>query len=131
MQSRAFLIGRAGFFLPAGFPDSVANDYLPYQLWAVPCHITGWMTSSLATSSLLQARPRRRRRLGGGGSMRTPQRAVLCGLATSSLLQARPRAPLAAGGGSARSPLRGALYWSRQWRQHFGITSACSASCTK
>jgi len=66
MQSQAFLIRRAGFFLPAGFPDSVANDYLPYQLWAVPCHITGWMTSSLATSSLLQARPRRRRRPGGG-----------------------------------------------------------------
>ena len=47
---------RAGFFLPRGFPDSVAPDYLPYQLWAVPCHVTGWMASSLATSSLLQAR---------------------------------------------------------------------------
>ena len=45
---------RPGFFLPAGFPASVADDYLPYQLWAVPCHITGWMASSLATSSLLQ-----------------------------------------------------------------------------
>ncbi|KAK9835308.1 hypothetical protein WJX81_000773 [Elliptochloris bilobata] len=44
-----------GFFLPAGYPDSVARDYLPYQLWAVPCHVTGWMASSLATSSLLQA----------------------------------------------------------------------------
>jgi len=62
--------------------------------------------------------------------MRSPQRTVLCGLPTSSLLQARPRAPLAAGGGSARTPPCAALYWPRQWRQHSGITSACSASCT-
>ncbi len=67
---RASLIRRAGFFLPAGFPGSVAGDYLPYQLWAVPCHITGWMTSSLATSSLLQARSRRRRRPGGAACSR-------------------------------------------------------------
>lgn len=45
----------AGFFLPKGFPDSVTPDYLAYQLWAVPCHVTGWLTHSLATSSLLSA----------------------------------------------------------------------------
>eukprot|EP00884_Botryococcus_braunii_P023412 jgi/Botrbrau1/9755/Bobra.85_1s0006.1 len=42
-------------FLPKGFPDSVTPDYLRYQLWAVPCHVTGWLTHSLATSSLLSA----------------------------------------------------------------------------
>ncbi len=30
-------------------------DYLRFQLWAVPAHITGWMSTSLATSSLLKA----------------------------------------------------------------------------
>lgn len=38
-----------------GYPDSVTPDYLAYQLWAVPSHITGWMGSSLITSSLLAA----------------------------------------------------------------------------
>lgn len=41
--------------MPAGYPDSVTPDYLAYQLWAVPSHITGWMGSSLITSSLLAA----------------------------------------------------------------------------
>ena len=38
-----------------GFPDSVSPDYLAYQLWAVPSHITGWLGGSLITSSLLAA----------------------------------------------------------------------------
>lgn len=41
--------------LPRGFPSSVTPDYLPYQLWSLPVHITGWMSVSLATSNLLQA----------------------------------------------------------------------------
>lgn len=44
-----------GLILPVGYPDSVTPDYLSYQLWAVPAHITGWMGSSLITSSLLAA----------------------------------------------------------------------------
>ncbi|KAL0040071.1 hypothetical protein WJX79_005107 [Trebouxia sp. C0005] len=44
-----------GLILPVGFPDSVTPDYLAYQLWAVPSHVTGWMGSSLITSSLLAA----------------------------------------------------------------------------
>ena len=27
-------------FLPEGFPSSVTPDYLPYQLWSMPTHIT-------------------------------------------------------------------------------------------
>jgi hypothetical protein len=33
----------------------VTPDYLRFQLWAVPAHVTGWMSTSLATSSLLKA----------------------------------------------------------------------------
>mmetsp|Transcript_2506 Transcript_2506/g.7550 ORF Transcript_2506/g.7550 Transcript_2506/m.7550 type:complete len:636 (-) Transcript_2506:730-2637(-) len=44
-----------GFLLPRGYPESVSDDYLAYQLWAFPCHICGWMSHSLATSSLLKA----------------------------------------------------------------------------
>ncbi|DBB16035.1 hypothetical protein WJX82_010959 [Trebouxia sp. C0006] len=44
-----------GLILPVGYPDSVTPDYLAYQLWAVPSHITGWIGSSLITSSLLAA----------------------------------------------------------------------------
>ena len=39
---------------PSG-PSSVSADYLPYQLWGVPCHVFGWLSVSLATSSLLKA----------------------------------------------------------------------------
>ena len=45
----------AGFAMPRGYPHTVTPDYLPYQLWAVPSHITGWVSTSLATSSLLKA----------------------------------------------------------------------------
>ena len=48
-------IVHAGFVLPKGYPATVTPDYLPFQLWAVPAHITGWMGTSLATSSLLKA----------------------------------------------------------------------------
>ena len=27
-------------FLPEGFPTSVTPDYLPYQIWSIPTHIT-------------------------------------------------------------------------------------------
>jgi hypothetical protein len=40
------------FFLPR---LSVTPDYLNYQLWTIPAHITGWMSTSLVTSSLLKA----------------------------------------------------------------------------
>eukprot|EP00210_Caulerpa_lentillifera_P009103 g8681.t2 len=42
-------------FLPTGFPRTVSSDYLTYQLWTLPTHITGWVSASLATSSLLRA----------------------------------------------------------------------------
>ncbi|KAK9788157.1 hypothetical protein WJX73_001836 [Symbiochloris irregularis] len=44
-----------GFALPRGWPSSVTPDYLSYQVRAVPSHITGWISVSLATSSLLRA----------------------------------------------------------------------------
>ncbi|KAK9805694.1 hypothetical protein WJX72_012310 [[Myrmecia] bisecta] len=50
-----FVEGIKGFILPRGFPNSVSEDYLTYQLWAVPSHIAGWISVSLATSSLLKA----------------------------------------------------------------------------
>ena len=43
------------FFLPAGYPATVTPDYLPYQLWTAPTHVTGWISHSLATSSMLTA----------------------------------------------------------------------------
>lgn len=45
----------SSLFLPAGYPSSVTEDYLPYQLATVPAHITGWLSISLVTSSLLKA----------------------------------------------------------------------------
>ena len=42
-------------FLPAGWPNSVTKDYLLYQLWTFPSHVTGWMSHSLAGSSMLKA----------------------------------------------------------------------------
>ena len=45
----------AGFVLPRGFPNSVTPDYLEYQLRCLPAHITGWISKSLATSSLIHA----------------------------------------------------------------------------
>ncbi|KAG9155912.1 hypothetical protein Leryth_004161 [Lithospermum erythrorhizon] len=43
------------FFLPAGFPESVSNDYLDYILWQFPTNVTGWICHVLVTSSLLKA----------------------------------------------------------------------------
>lgn len=42
-------------FLPEGYPSSVSSDYLYYQLWTIPVHITGWCGNALVTSSLLRA----------------------------------------------------------------------------
>lgn len=39
-------------FLPA----NCTSDYLPYQLATLPVHVTGWVSASLTTSSLLKAR---------------------------------------------------------------------------
>jgi hypothetical protein len=36
-------------------PAPSADDYLAYQLATVPAHITGWLSISLTTSSLLKA----------------------------------------------------------------------------
>jgi len=41
--------------LPRGYPASVTPDYLEYQLASLPVHVTGWVSSSLATSALLAA----------------------------------------------------------------------------
>lgn len=43
------------FFLPQGWPSSVTEDYLNYQIYSFPCHIFGWMSHSLAGSSMLKA----------------------------------------------------------------------------
>lgn len=45
----------SALYLPAGYPISVTDDYLPYQLATVPAHITGWLSIGLTTSSLLKA----------------------------------------------------------------------------
>lgn len=50
------------FVLPSGFPDTVSNDYLTYMLWQFPTNVTGWICSTLVTSSLLKAIG-----IGGGG----------------------------------------------------------------
>ncbi|GIL86926.1 hypothetical protein Vretimale_15536 [Volvox reticuliferus] len=42
-------------FLPPGYPSSVTPDYLSYQLWSMPTHVTGHLSHSLVTSSLLAA----------------------------------------------------------------------------
>lgn len=39
------LAAARSLFLPQGFPHSVTDDYLAYQLWSFPTHITGWMSS--------------------------------------------------------------------------------------
>ena len=44
-----------GFVLPKGYPSTVSDDYLRYQLRCLPAHITGWMGRSLVTSSLINA----------------------------------------------------------------------------
>ena len=54
-QAQGLLDAAKGFFLPRGYPATVTPDYLRFQLWAVPAHVTGWMSNSLATSSLLKA----------------------------------------------------------------------------
>jgi hypothetical protein len=42
-------------FVPRGWPESVSEDYLTYQLWTFPSHVFGWMSHSLAGSSMLKA----------------------------------------------------------------------------
>ena len=32
-------------FLPQGWPESVSSDYLSYQLWTFPSHVTGWIST--------------------------------------------------------------------------------------
>ncbi|KAK6120269.1 hypothetical protein DH2020_045960 [Rehmannia glutinosa] len=44
------------FVLPAGFPESVSDDYLEYMLLQFPTNVTGWICHTLVTSSLLKAR---------------------------------------------------------------------------
>lgn len=46
--------GLADVLLPLGYPESVSDDYIYYQLWCIPTHITGWMYTVIVTSSLLQ-----------------------------------------------------------------------------
>uniref|UniRef100_A0A453DVU6 Protein root UVB sensitive/RUS domain-containing protein n=2 Tax=Aegilops tauschii subsp. strangulata TaxID=200361 RepID=A0A453DVU6_AEGTS len=42
------------FVLPAGFPESVSDDYLQYMLLQFPTNVTGWICHTLVTSSLLK-----------------------------------------------------------------------------
>ena len=32
------------FFLPQGWPHTVTPDYLRYQLFTFPSHVTGWIS---------------------------------------------------------------------------------------
>lgn len=34
--------------------DTVSSDYLTYMLWQFPTNVTGWICSTLVTSSLLK-----------------------------------------------------------------------------
>lgn len=43
------------FVLPAGFPESVSDDYMQYMLLQFPTNVTGWICHTLVTSSLLKA----------------------------------------------------------------------------
>ncbi|XP_031104188.1 protein root UVB sensitive 5 isoform X1 [Ipomoea triloba] len=43
------------FVLPAGYPDTVSDDYLEYMLLQFPTNVTGWICHTLVTSSLLKA----------------------------------------------------------------------------
>ena len=74
-SSPPFNAAVAAFFLPRGFPDSVTPDYLPYQLAALPVHVAGWLSSSLATTALLAAV------VGGSGA---PPAAAAAAVASSS-----------------------------------------------
>lgn len=40
-------------FLPRGWPDSVTSDYLNYQIWTFPSHVTGWMSTCACSMSIL------------------------------------------------------------------------------
>jgi len=42
----------ADVYLPSG---ALTPDYLAYQLWALPAHVTGWVSAGLTTSSLFRA----------------------------------------------------------------------------
>lgn len=35
-------------------PPTVTEDWVPYQLWTLPCHAAGWVYSGLATAALLK-----------------------------------------------------------------------------
>lgn len=41
--------------LPNGFPHTVSPDYLQYQMWALPTHVSGILSTSIVTSSMLKA----------------------------------------------------------------------------
>ncbi|KAK6943121.1 Root UVB sensitive family [Dillenia turbinata] len=43
------------FILPAGFPESVSDDYLEYMFLQFPTNVTAWICNALVTSSLLKA----------------------------------------------------------------------------
>ncbi|XP_058109093.1 protein root UVB sensitive 5 isoform X3 [Magnolia sinica] len=43
------------FIFPAGFPESVSDDYLEYMLLQFPTNVTAWICHTLVTSSLLKA----------------------------------------------------------------------------
>lgn len=39
LASLTVLWHAAALFLPRGYPESVSEDYLDYQLWAFPSHV--------------------------------------------------------------------------------------------
>ncbi|XP_068644940.1 protein root UVB sensitive 5 [Aristolochia californica] len=43
------------FILPAGFPESVSEDYLDYMILQFPTNVTAWICHTMVTSSLLKA----------------------------------------------------------------------------
>lgn len=44
LKGKAFQLNRKntaiGLFIPTGYPQTVSEDYLAYQLWTLPTHIT-------------------------------------------------------------------------------------------
>lgn len=102
---------RAGFLLPRGFPDSVTDDYVTYQLWAFPCHIFVRSRRRLATDSGLWCCYKVATRHGSPCTMIQAVASALQGwmshsLATSSLLQAVGVHPGAAGTAGATAAVK-------------------------
>ncbi|CAI5529394.1 unnamed protein product [Closterium sp. Naga37s-1] len=89
------------FFLPSGYPGSLTSDYTSYMLWQFPVHITGWASSTLVTSTLLQA-------VGVGSLVKATATAAAGTAAASGAAAATGAAAGAAAAGAAGTVAAGA-----------------------